>query len=76
MHEAKEGDREGYRERVREIEGNRERDGEWEKYTHVGKHQQTIHKGKAWVNAKIGWVVRTFDDLWGRTYLNEIFAYS
>ena len=37
MHGAKEGGREGYRERVREIEGNRERDGEWEKekYTHV-----------------------------------------
>ena len=30
MHGAKEGGREGYRERVREIEGNREQDGEWE----------------------------------------------
>ena len=28
LHEAKEGDREGYRERVREIEGNSERDGD------------------------------------------------
>jgi len=28
LHGAKEGGREGYRERVREIEGNRERDGE------------------------------------------------
>ena len=40
------GGREGYRERVREIEGNRERDGEWEKekYTQfVGEHQRTIH---------------------------------
>ena len=57
MHGAKEGGREGYRERVREIEGNRERDGELEKekYTQfVGKHQQTIHLGKGWVNAKIG----------------------
>ena len=45
LHGAKEGGREGYRERVKEIEGNRERDGEWEKekYTHVGKHQRTIH---------------------------------
>ena len=34
MHGAKEGGREGYRERVREIEGNRERDGEWERNTH------------------------------------------
>ena len=45
-HGSKEGGREGYRERVREIEGNRERDGEWdkEKYTQfVGKHQRTIH---------------------------------
>ena len=25
------GSKEGYRERVRELEGNRERDGEWEK---------------------------------------------
>ena len=31
MQVAKEGGREGYRERVREIKGNRERDGEWEK---------------------------------------------
>ena len=31
MHGPKEGGREGYRERVREIEGNRERDGEWKK---------------------------------------------
>ena len=31
MHEAKEGGREGYREKVREIKVNRERDGEWEK---------------------------------------------
>ena len=31
MHGAKVGGREGYRERVREIKGNRERDGEWEK---------------------------------------------
>ena len=46
MHGAKEGGREGYRGRIREIEGNRERDGEWEKErnTHnlAGKHQRTI----------------------------------
>ena len=30
MHRAKEGDREGYKERVREREGKRERYGEWE----------------------------------------------
>ena len=45
-HGVKEGGREGYRERVREIKGNRERDWEWEKekYTQfVGKHQRTIH---------------------------------
>ena len=29
MHGAKEGGTEGYRERVREIKGIRERDGEW-----------------------------------------------
>ena len=38
----KKGGREGYREWVREREGNRERDGEWkkERYTHNlgGKH--------------------------------------
>ena len=39
MHGAKEGGREGYREKVREIKGNRERDDEWEKdkYTQFGK---------------------------------------
>ena len=31
MHGAKEGGKDGYREGVREIKGNRERDGEWEK---------------------------------------------
>ena len=31
MQGAKEGGREGYRERVREIKEKRERDGEWEK---------------------------------------------
>ena len=56
----KEGGREGYRERVREIEGNSERDGEWEKE----KYTQFVGKqGKGWVNAKIGWTFRTFDDL-------------
>ena len=35
MHGAKGGGREGYRERVREIEGNRERDGEWEKEKYI-----------------------------------------
>ena len=34
MHGAKEGDREGYRKRVREREGKRERDGE--RYTQFG----------------------------------------
>ena len=45
MHGAKEGGREGYRERVREIEGNRERDGEWEKrkYTQFGREASTDH---------------------------------
>ena len=45
LHGAKEGGKEGYRERVREIEGNRERDGEWEKekYTHFGKEASTDH---------------------------------
>ena len=40
MHGAKEGGREGYRER-----GNRERDGEWEKekYTQVGREASTDH---------------------------------
>ena len=33
---SKGGDREGYRERVREREGKRERDGEWERSTQVG----------------------------------------
>ena len=31
MHWAKEGDREGYGERVREREGKRKQDGEWER---------------------------------------------
>ena len=45
MQGAKEGGRKGYRERVREIEGNRERDGEWEteKYTQFGREASTDH---------------------------------
>ena len=46
MHGAKEGGSEGYIERVREIEGNRERDGEWEErnaHNLGGKHQRSIH---------------------------------
>ena len=45
MHGTKEGGREGYRERVREIEGNRERDGEWEKEkcTQFGREASTDH---------------------------------
>ena len=45
MHRAKEGGREGHSERVREIEGNRERDGEWEKekYTQFGREAPTDH---------------------------------
>ena len=38
--------REGYRERVREREVNRERDGEWEKrekYTQFGREASTDH---------------------------------
>ena len=35
LHGEKEGGGEGYRKRVREREGKRERDGEWEKSTHV-----------------------------------------
>ena len=36
MHGAKEGGREGYRERVIEGEGKREQDGEWEKSSQFG----------------------------------------
>jgi hypothetical protein len=38
--------REGYREKVREREGNRERDGKWEKrekYTQFGREESTDH---------------------------------
>ena len=57
MYRAKEGDREGYIERGREIGEERrilrvreiEIDTIWR-----GKHQQTIQYGKGWVNAKIG----------------------
>ena len=66
MHGAKDGGREGYRERVREREGNTHNLG--------GKHQRTI-QGKGWVNAKIGWIFVTFNDLWGHTSEDEIFAY-
>ena len=42
---AKEGGREGYRESIREREGNRERDGEWEKkkYIQFGREASTEH---------------------------------
>ena len=46
MQGAKEGGREGYIERVKEREGNRERDGEWEKrekYTQFGREASTDH---------------------------------
>ena len=45
MHGAKEGGKEWYRERVREIEWNRERDKEWEKekYTQFGREASTYH---------------------------------
>jgi hypothetical protein len=46
LHGAKEEGREGYRERVREREGNTERDGEWEKrekYTQFGREASTDH---------------------------------
>ena len=45
MHGAKEGCREVYIERVREREGNRERDGEWEKdkYTQFGRETSKDH---------------------------------
>ena len=45
MHGAKEGGIEGYRERVREREGNTERDGEWEKekYTQFWREALTDH---------------------------------
>ena len=45
MHGAKEGGREGYRERVREIEGIREWDEGWEKekYTQFGREASTDH---------------------------------
>ena len=38
-------EKEWYRERVREIEGNRERDGEWEKekYAQFGREASTEH---------------------------------
>ena len=36
MHRAKEGDREGYRKRVRERDWKRERDGEWERSPQFG----------------------------------------
>ena len=64
MHRAKEGDR------VRESEGKRERDGEWERTTQFG--------GEASTDNPIGegWTFVTFNDLWGHTYPNEIFAYS
>ena len=45
MHGAKEGGREGYRERVRKGEGNREQDGVWEKekYTQFGSVASMDH---------------------------------
>ena len=45
MYLAKEGGREGYRERVREREGNKERDWklEKEKYTQFGREASTDH---------------------------------
>ena len=45
LHGAKEGGKEGCIERVREIEGNKERDGEWEKekYTQFGREASTEH---------------------------------
>ena len=46
MNGAKEGGREGYRERIRKGGGNRERDGEWEKrekYTQFGREALTDH---------------------------------
>ena len=46
MHGAKEEGREWFRERVREREGNRERDWEWEKrekYTQFGREASTYH---------------------------------
>ena len=68
--------------RVREGEGKRERDGEWEKdkerYTQFGGGSTNgpSNRGRVgWVNAKIGWIFVSFNDLWGRNYLNEIFAY-
>ena len=68
MHRAKEGDREGYIERVREREGKRERYRGWERDPHNLEREASKNRGKGWVNAKIGWTFVTLNDLWGHTF--------
>ena len=78
--QSKGGDRKGYIERERVRERKTERDGEWERKierdrsTQVGGGNINGPSNRGRVNAKIGWTFETFNDLWGHTNLNEIFA--
>ena len=53
MHGAKEGDREGYRARLREREVKRERDGEWEQDREREGDTHNL-KGEASTDLQIG----------------------
>ena len=49
---------------------------ERERSTQFGEEASTDHPIGIGVNAKIGYNFVIFNDLWGHTYLNKIFAYS
>ena len=63
MHGAKQGGREGYRERVKEKEGNRGRNGKWEKrekYTQFWREASTEHP--LW--GRVGLTLKLDELLW------------
>ena len=60
MHGAKEGGRVGYIEREREREGNRERDGEWEKRE---KYTQFWMEGPS-IRGRVGLTLKFDELLW------------
>ena len=70
LHGAKEGGREGYIERVREREGNRERDGEWEKSTKFGEGSINRPSNRRRVGLTLKLDALLCPSLWGHTYLN------
>ena len=63
MHGAKEGGRLAYREKVREREGNRERDGEWEKKREIHTIWEGSINGPS-IRERVGLTLKLDELLW------------